>query len=371
MKSKTDGPHSLLIAIILGTIVMLSCSQEADEREDGLLLGIATLMNGPVVMKSTTYDLEDRIIGASEQQIFNMAAGKSQPDARSMYELYAGVEIQIDTSDFDINDPLNSLVKQTPLLAQFWALERMSSSVDPGPDDIWMTADDDIDPLLGYHETVRVGDGYRLIEYDDFGVTPRGRIDYVVEKNRKVASHSFSAGSDGIYETEDDVPVRTTLFHYNAAGKMERAEHYSGDGASFKSLYLFEYDGEGTLLSMKSYKNQEGTERLNFGSYSNLTWDESGERRSLEIQLGIQVKIFVWIPVNLMKFRFEFNDDGTIHKQIMYKPMSSTVDTCNVYIYSGGGLLGMAGMNDATENFSDDETTQVSFTINELTLGGG
>jgi len=73
--------------------------------------------------------------------------------------------------------------------------------------------------------------------------------------------------------------------------------------------------------------------------------------------------------MSLIRFHYEFNGDGTIHKMTQYEPMStSNIDTCYVYVYSEDSMLGMGFMNDESLNYSDDETTQVSRTVNELML---
>jgi hypothetical protein len=331
----------------------------------GLLLGVAYIMGKPVLMRSTTYDLDDVVTGLSEQRLFAAKLSSSQPDMRNMHELYAGVEIQVDLLDWE------NIVKQTPLLAQFWAIERMTSSVDAGPDGLWMTEDDTIDPILGYHETAHDGETYRLTAYRDFGVTPKEIVDYTVEGSRKISTVSYGAGADGIFGTEDDAPERLTRFYYDNDGRMDRAEHYSGDGATFKSVYHFEYDGSGRFVSMTSFNDQSMENKLNFGSYSELLWDDTGEHTTLRVSLGIQYLFFgFWQKLKLMTFDFEFNEEGRISKRIMYKPLSSTqIDVCNIYNYSGSGLLDQGNMNDSADNFSDDGETRESYTINEIFLG--
>ncbi|MBN2077506.1 MAG: hypothetical protein JW838_00980 [Spirochaetes bacterium] len=357
---------SILLCVILATGSLTSCTNKTGGEDTimGLLLGVAYIMGKPVLMRATTYDLDDTVIGISEQKLFAAKLSTSQPDMRNMHELYAGVEIKINLLD-------ESIVKQTPLLAQFWAIEGMTSSVDTGPDGLWMTEDDTIDPILGYHETVYDGEIYRLTAYKDFGVTPKEVVDYTVEGDRKVATTSYSAGPDEIIGTYDDVPERVARFFYNNKGKMERAECYSGDGATFECVYHFEYDDKGRLLSMKPYKDQAMEERLNFGSCSKLTWDDSGEHTTLTVKLGYQSNLFgYWINLYIQTFDFEFNEEGRISKRIMYKPLSTTqIDVCNIYNYSGGGMLDRGNMNDTSDNYSDDGETQVSYTINEISLG--
>lgn len=367
MKTKQQ---KTIASIMLSSIIMagsfISCAKKdsGDDAITGLLIGIAAILNKPVLMRSTTYDLDDTVIGLSEQKLFSAALSTSQPDMTNMHELYAGVEIQINLLD------LENIVKQTPLLAQFWAIASMTSSVDAGPDGLWMTEDDTIDPILGYHETTLDGGTYRLTAYEDFGVTPKEIVDYTVEGNRKVSTVSYGAGTDGIFGTEDDVPERLTRFHYDG-GRMDRAEHYSGDGATFESVYRFEYDGSGRLVSMTSYDDPDMENKLNYGSYSELLWDDSGEHTTLRVNLGIQYLFFwTWQKLKLMTFDFEFNENGRLRKRIMYQPLSSTqIDVCNIYNYSGSGLLDQGNMNDSADNFSDDGETRVSRTINEIFLG--
>ncbi len=320
-------------------------------------------------MKSTTYNMEGQVIGASEQVIMNMGVQSSQPNMTSMYEMYAGVELEVDIAGLlaHLSDPM-PYVKQNPLLTQFWALTKMSSSVAAGTDGQWMTSDDTIDPLYGYFETTGMDGLYRQISYSDFGVTPSVRTDFIVENNLKTKSYTYQAGTDGEFGTGDDVLVKTTRYIYNAAGKMERAVNYSDDENTFENVYVFSYDGNGRLSGMKSYSNEEESNRLAWGSYSRLTWGESEGTVTLEIVLGLRI---LGLDTTLMKFAYEFNDDGTIHKMIMYKQLSSSaIDTCYVYVYSGSSMLSMGKMNDGSDNYSDDEATQVSRTVNELILGG-
>jgi YD repeat-containing protein len=325
-------------------------------------------------MKSTTYDMDKNVISASEQEIMNMSVQNSQPSMKSMYEIYAGVQLEVDVAGLllHLSDPM-PYVKQNPLLTQFWALNSMASSVGAGDDGIWMNSDDTIDPLYGYFETKQVGGLYRQITFSDFGVTPSGRTDYVVENNKKVKTYTYTAGDDGEFGTDDDVLTKTTRYTYNAAGKMERAINYSDDETTFQNVFVFSYDGNGRLTGMKSYSDVAETTKLVWGSSSTLTWDDSGETPTLEIKLKLYIDtvLFGKYYLDLMKFTYEFNDDGKIHKMTMYQQLSSTnIDTCYIYVYSESGMLAMGNMNDASDNYSDDGVTQVSHTVNELTISG-
>ena len=260
-------------------------------------------------------------------------------------------------------------VKQTPLLTQFWALNQMASSVNAGPDGIWMTSDDTMDPIYGYFNTTHEGDRFTQIKYSDFGVTPNERVDYIVEESRKVKAYNYKAGDDGIFGTDDDALFRTTVFQYNSAGKLEQAINYTDDESTFEYVYKFTYDDSGQLLSMYSYEDEAGTNRLAWGSYSELTWGESEGKKTLVIDLGLRPNVGGEFDIKVIKFQYEFNEDGTIHKMIQYKPMSSNIDTCYVYVYSGSGFLSMGKMNDESVNYSDNEITQKSYTKNELNIG--
>jgi len=147
---------------------------------------------------------------------------------------------------------------------------------------------------------------------------------------------------------------------------MVRAINYSDDEATFVSSYVFTYDDKGRISSMTSYSNVGETKKLEWGSYSTCKWDDSGSTPVLDITLGLRV---LGINTSLIKFHYEFNQNGTIHKMIQYEPMStSNIDTCYVYVYLEDSMLGMGFMNDESLNYSDDETTQVSRTVNELML---
>jgi len=192
----------------------------------------------------------------------------------------------------------------------------------------------------------------------------------VVEKNRKVKSYEYAPGTDGDFGSGDDEVTRTTVYEYNGAGTMLRAKHYAADETTFQSSYVFTYDESGRLSNMRSYSNETETTRLDWGSYSNLAWEENDGVVSLDIELGLRIWILFSVDTPLMYFHIEFNEDGTMHKMIMYEALSSsTIDTCSVYEYSGEGLLGMGGMSTGSKNYSDDEETQESYTVNELIFG--
>jgi hypothetical protein len=364
-------PLFILAMIAAGS---LGCDKEDDGTDTLMMAGLGCAATQPVTMRSTTYNMSDQVIGISEQVMQNMAVSSSQP---AMHEMYAGVEITIDLNEvldhiLDIlSNPDNImyyLVSQNPLLTQFWALKKMATSTNKGGDGTWMTGDDTIDLLLGYFETTKVDDRYRLISYSDFGVTPSGRTDFVVERNRKVKTYEYSAGSDGDFGTDDDQVTRVTLFEYNGDGKMVRAKHYAADETTFQSSYVFTYDESDRLVSMMSYGNEGETTRIDWGSYSNLTWNDAGGVVTLDIALGLRIWLIGDMP--LMNFHIEFNEDGTMHKMITYEALSSSsIDACSVYRYSGEGLLGAAGMSDRSDNYSDDEATQVSYTLSELIFG--
>lgn len=258
-------------------------------------------------------------------------------------------------------------------MTQFWALKKMASSTSAGDDGIWMNSDDTIDPLYGYFLTTKTEDGkYRQISYSDFGVTPNCRTDFIVENNLKVKSYTYNAGSDNEFGTDDDTLIKATRYAYNTAGKLVRATNYSDDETTFKNVYVFTYDANGRLSGMDSYSNQAETTKLAWGSSSTLAWGESDGKKTLVIQLKLYIDTVVFgkYHINLMKFAYEFNDDGTIHKMIMYKQLSgSDIDTCYVYVYSGSSMLSMGKMNDESINYSDDEETQVSRTVSELIFG--
>jgi hypothetical protein len=349
----------------------MSYDKQDDQTSPLLSIGVGCLATSPITMKSTTYDMENNIISASEQVIANMSAQNTQPNMKSMYEIYAGVELEVDLVGIitHLNDPM-PYVKQNPLLTQFWALNKMASSVNAGTDGIWMNSDDTIDPLYGYFETTRLEDRYRQIVYSDFGVTPAAMIDYIVENNRKTKTYHYTAGDDGEFGTGDDVLTKTVVYQYNSAGKMERAVNYSDDETTFVSSYVFTYDDKGRISAMTSYSDVAETKRLVWGSYSTCTWDESGATPVLDITLGLRIPgLFGSINLSLIKFHYEFNQNGTIHKMIQYEPMStSNIDTCYVYVYLEDSMLGMGFMNDESLNYSDDETTQVSRTVNEIIL---
>ncbi|MBN1496366.1 MAG: hypothetical protein JXA07_06330 [Spirochaetes bacterium] len=379
----------VLIITLLIAAGTISCDMDYDKEEiptDAIMMGGGCLSTMPIVMRSTTYDMGDQVIAMSEQVIMNMTVQNSQPNMTSMYEMYGGVQLELDFTGFNIltfvaqyisnpdsaMDSMMAYVKQTPLLTQFWALQKMSSTVNAGSDGEWMTNDDTIDPLYGYFVTEKMEDGtYRQISYSDFGVTPVTRTDYIVENNLKTKTYTYEAGGDGEFETEDDVLVKTTCYTYNAAGKMESAVNYSDDETTFENIYVFNYDENGILQSMYSYEDEAATNRMAWGSYSNLTWGETNGIKTLDIVLGLRLDVLFEFDTALMHFHYEFNDDGTIHKMIMYEPLSgSSIDTCYVYVYSGSGMLSMGKMNDESLNYSDDEATQVSRTVNELILGG-
>jgi hypothetical protein len=232
-----------------------------------------------------------------------------------------------------------------------------------------MTADDTIDPIYGYFVTTYDNGRYHQIKYSDFGITPSSRVDYIVEENKKVKTYIYKAGPDGKFNTADDVLVRTTVFKYNSAGKLERAINYTDDEVTFENVYVFSYDQSGRLLSMYSYSDVAETKRLTWGSYSKLTWADTGGKKTLDIALGLRLDIFGPFDITAIRFHYEFNEDGTIHKMIQYKPMSTAIDTCYVYVYSGSGFLSMGKMNDESQNYSDDGITQKSHTVNELNIG--
>lgn len=364
------GPLYILLAIGLMTS---GCDRKEDDGTLTLLMaGAGCAASTPITMRATTYDMSDQVIGISEQVIRSMLVQGSQPDMTTMYEMYAGVELTLDVAGY-LSDPDNmmNLVTQNPLLTQFWAFNKMATSVDAGDDDEWMSPDDTIDPLLGYFEVTEIDGRYRMITFDDFGVTPEGRVDFVVEKNRKTRTYDYGAGDDGDYGTDDDEVSRTTVYEYNSDGKMVRAKNYAADETTFQSSYLFTYDASGRLASMMSYGNEAETSRLDWGSYSNLTWSETDGVVTLDIALGLRIPLFFWQPdTPVMYFSFEFNEDGTMRKMIMFEALSdSTIDICYMYLYSGEGMLGKSGMSTGSNNYSGDETDQVSYTVNELLFG--
>ena len=348
-----------------------------------LIAGAGCLTTSPIAMKATTYDMNNQIISANRQMIMNMTVQNTQPNMTSIYEMYAGVQLEVDFTGFNLaefiseylKDPNNATnlmmayVKQNPLLTQFWALNEMASSINAGGDGKWLTSDDTIDPIYGYFTTTHEGTRHIQIKYSDFGVTPSSRVDFIVEESKKIKAYTYTAGPDGKFNTADDVLVRTTVFQYNSAGKMERAINYSDDETTFESVYVFTYDGTGRLQAMNSYEDKAETKNLKWGSYSLLTWGETDGKQTLDITLGLRIYIGWTVKVDAIKFHYVFNDDGTIHKMIQYKPMSSSIDTCYVYVYSGTGFLSMGKMNDESINYSDDEKTQKSRTVNELNIG--
>ncbi|MBN2159559.1 MAG: hypothetical protein JW807_09195 [Spirochaetes bacterium] len=364
----------LVFSIAIGTA---SCDMDYDKDKSplnskNLLIGGGCLMNSPIVMTMTTYDMDDQVIATAEQTIANMTVSSTQPNMLNMYEMYAGVELQVDLLSIilHLDDPM-PYVNQNPLLTQFWALKSMRSSVAAGADGEWMTADDTIDPIYGYFETISADGKYMQIQYSDFGVTPKARIDFQVTNNLKVKTWEYSAGGDGDFGTEDDVLTRTTVYQYNDSGKMLRAVNYSDDETTFQSSYVFTYDDQGRLSTMTSYEDEAETTRLLWGSYSTLTWDNSGEHTTLTINLGLRMQgLFGPFNQKLIKFYYEFSDNAMIHKLIQYQPMSETdVDICYIYNYSEGGLLASGKMNDSSDNYSDDGMTQVSQTKNSLEIG--
>jgi hypothetical protein len=348
-----------------------------------MLAGAGCATTSSIAMKSTTYDMDNKIISINRQLVMNMSVQNTQPNMQNMYEMYAGVQLELDFTGFNIvtfiqqylQDPNNATnlmmayVKQNPLLTQFWALNQMSSSIKAGSDGEWMTSDDTIDPIYGYFTTTHDGDRHIQIKYGDFGATPTSRVDYIVEDGRKTKAYTYEAGTDGIFNTEDDVLVRTTLFQYNSAGKLERAINYTGDEAAFENVYVFTYDENGILQKMNSYEDEAETKNLKWGSYSELTWGETDGKKTLDITLGLRIYVGWTVKVDAIKFHYEFSEDGTIHKMIQYKPMSSNIDTCYVYVYSGSGLLSMGKINDESVNYSDDGITQKSRTVNEINIG--
>lgn len=371
MKKHVRALFLCLLAVALTTGCDTSYDKQDDTMTPLLALGLGCMATSPITMKSTTYDMGNNIISASEQVIANMSVQSSQPNMKSMYEIYAGVELEVDLLGIisHLDNPM-PYVKQNPLLTQFWALNKMSSSVNAGADGIWMNSDDTIDPLYGYFETAGIEDRYRQIVYSDFGVTPSIRIDFIVENNRKTKTYHYTAGDDSEFGTEDDVLTKTVVYRYNSAGKMERAVNYSDDETTFVSSYVFTYDDRGRISAMTSYSDVNETKRLVWGSYSTCSWDDSGATPVLDITLGLRIPgLFGSFNMSLIRFHYEFNEDGTIHKMTQYEPMStSNIDTCYVYVYSEDSMLGMGFMNDESLNYSDDETTQVSRTVNELML---
>jgi len=354
-----------------------------------LIAGVGCLTTSPVSMKATTYDMQNQIINVNRQLIMNMSAQNTQPNMTSMYEMYAGVQLEVDLKAIQswtisqwlafiaamISNPdsasnlMMAYVKQNPLLTQFWALNEMESSINAGDDGVWMTADDTIDPIYGYFTTSHEGNRHQQITFSDFGVTPSSRVDYIIEDSRKIKAYKYEAGSDGKFGTDDDVLVRTTVFQYNSAGKIQRAINYTDDENTFENVYVFTYDETGRLQAMNSYEDEAETKNLKWGSYSALTWGEADGKQTLDITLGLRIYIGYTYKIDAIKFHYVFNDDGTIHKMIQNKPMSSNIDTCYVYVYSGSGFLSMGKMNDESINYSDDEITQKSRTVNALNIG--
>ncbi len=367
MKIMKHARGPLYILLVIG-LMTSGCDKEEDGTDSLLMAGMGCAATSPLTMRSTTYNMTDQVIGISEQVIQNMAVASSQPE---MYEMYAGVELTIDVLEY-LSDPDNimNLITQNPILTQFWALKKMATSTDAGGDGDWMTPDDTIDPLLGYFETTKQDGRYRLIAFDDFGVTPSGRTDFILDDGRKARTYDYAAGDDGDYGTDDDEVTRTTVYEYNGAGKMLRAKNYAADEITFQSSYKFTYDENGRLLNMRGYSNEAETSRLDWGSYSNLTWEENEGIVSVDIELGLRIWILFSIDTPLMHFHIEFNEDGTMRKMVMYEALSSSsIDTCYVYEYSGEGLLGISGMSTGSRNYSGDETDQVSYTVNELIFG--
>jgi hypothetical protein len=374
----------ITLFVFVGTISCDNVGYNRGKQDNKpMLAGVGCLTTSPIAMKATTFDMNNQIISVNRQMIMNMSAQNTQPNMTSMYEMYAGVQLEVDLTGFNIvafiqeylKNPSNAMnlmmayVKQNPLLTQFWALNEMVSSVNPGADGAWLTNDDTIDPIYGYFTTSHEGDRHVQIKYSDFGVTPSSRVDFIVEDNKKIKTYTYEAGTDGKFNTDDDVLVRTTVYQYNSMGKMERAINYTDDENTFENVYIFTYDENGRLLSMYSYEDEAGTNRLAWGSYSELTWGESEGKKTLTIDLGLRPNVFGEFDIKAIKFRYVFNDDGTIHKLIQYKPMSSSIDTCYVYVYSGTGFLSMGKMNDESINYSDDEITRKSRTVNELNIG--
>jgi hypothetical protein len=394
----------ILIISLFITVGTLGCDPSYNRgKKDNkpLLSGVGCLTTSPITMKSTTYDLDNKIISANKQQIMNMSVQNTQPSMLNMYEMYAGVQLEMDMAtlmkdmaswswakwlDFfntliyhpdEVSNIMMAYVKQTPLLTQFWALNQMESSINAGKDGVWMTADDTIDPNYGYFVTTHDGNRYSQIKYSDFGVTPSSRVDYIVEDNKKTKTYIYEAGTDGKFGTDDDLLVRTTVFKYNSAGKLERAISYTDDEVTFENVYVFTYDDTGRLQSMYSYKDQAETTRLAGGSYSILTWGDTEGNKTLDITLGLRLDLKSFFmgerDIPAIIFHYEFNEDGTIHKMIQYKPMKTAsdanIDTCYMYVYSGSGFLSMGHMNDESKNYSDNETTQKSHTVNEINIG--
>lgn len=354
----------LLILISAGTAGCESIYDKRNTADPKVLSGVGCIMTSTATATSTTYDaVSGTILAVNTQTMANLLVS-SPPNMTNMHEVYAGVEIQ-----GDLSSQTNS-----PILGEFWEIQKMHSSVDAGSNGIWMDYDDTLDPLLGYFETTFVDGLYRMISYSDYGVTQSGRTDFAVENNRKVKAYTYDDGGDGIYGNVNDTLTRTTVYGYNDAGKMVRATNYSDDEVTFQSVYVFTYDAQGRLLRMMSYNNQAETTRLNWGSYSRCTWNDNGPATTLHIDLGWRIIGFDTI---VQKFDIIFNEDGTMHKAIQYKqydPLDAgavnDIDTCYLYEYREGSLLSMGKMNDGSYNYSDDEMTIKSYTVNTITVGG-
>jgi hypothetical protein len=358
-------------------------SSNNDTGKSPFMMGAGCVMNSPIVMTATTYDINDQIISASRKTVMNMSVRNAQPNMTNIYEIYASAQLDVDFAGFNIfnfiqdylENPDKAMagmlgyVTQTPLRAQFWALNKMETSISAGPDGVWLTADDTIDPKMGYFVTTHEGNRFKQIKFKDFGITPTGRTDFIVEENRKTKTYSYEAGSDGTYGTDDDVLVRTTVFLYNGAGQLEKAINYSDDETTFESVFVFSYDENGRSMSMYSYEDEAGTNRLAWGSYAELTWGESEGMKTLDLAVGLRPDVFGEFDIKMMKFNMEFNEDGTIRKMIQYKPLSSNIDTCYVYVYSGFGFMSIAKMNEESYEYSDNEITQKSYTVNKVQLG--
>jgi hypothetical protein len=87
MKINNNIP-ALILIIILTAAGTFSCDTTNDKKDpvkQALPMGMGCMMNSPVVMKMTTYDMAGAVIKASEQDIFNFTLGATQPTMENMY----------------------------------------------------------------------------------------------------------------------------------------------------------------------------------------------------------------------------------------------------------------------------------------------
>lgn len=408
---------------VFATMVLIACGNSGNTTKsdnvevDNHAVSAAAAEPDPVYLTvtGTSKDMNGNIVGI-EKKVTNLWTSDALPNMTSMYEMYAGIQLEMDLdikeliqamiaiyhkdpSNFNMDSIMNYMmgsIKKTPLAVQMWALKQMKTSMDAGADNEWGTADDAIDPMLGYFLTEKNESGtYTQISYSDYGVTPNGRLDYYVADKKKTYTFMYESGSDKIYGTNDDVLVRITEFKYNAAGKILKAINYdyNNDCVVFNNMYKFTYDDLGQLVSMYSYSDPEATQRLGAGSYTELTWGQTTEgKKTLDLTIGLRIDFKMLADmcnlristallnlinaklggkdIKFMNMHYEFNDDGTIHKLIEYESLSSkNIDTCHVYGYEAGSMLSSSKQNDYSKDYSDDEITQKALTVNLLEFG--